>query len=185
MGVTGFLESMEQKLDETINSIEGSKSTSNCNSPLRLNADFWNDLMFEGFDEGKTIATDAIWPRPGFDSSIGTSTSNSLDTHYPDFPSVIGTTTSSSSSTGGNDQWWELGTNFENCSTFCSSVGDEFWINNEMMITGLEEHQSCASAAGTSGSSNSSTPTPSQSGKRLTDPLGFEAAANDISNLLL
>lgn len=62
LGATGFLESMEQKLDETINSIEGSKSTSNCNSPLRLNADFWNDPMFEGFDEGKAISTDAIWP---------------------------------------------------------------------------------------------------------------------------
>lgn len=126
LGATGFLESMEQKLDETINSIEGSKSTSNCNSPLRLNADFWNDPMFEGFDEGKAISTDAIWPCSGFDSSIGTSTSNSLvcqNTHYPDFPSVIGTSCSSS-----NDQWWELGTNFENCSTFCSSVGDEFCI---------------------------------------------------------
>lgn len=78
LGATGFLESMEQKLDETINSIEGSKSTSNCNSPLRLNADFWNDPMFEGFDEGKAISTDAIWPCSGFDSSIGTSTSNSL-----------------------------------------------------------------------------------------------------------
>lgn len=53
-----------------------------------------------------------------------------------------------------------------------------------MMMTGLEEHQSCASAAGTSGYSNSSTPTPCQSGKGLTDPLGFEAAANNISNLL-
>lgn len=162
MDATGFLESMEQNLDETINSIEGSKSTSNCNSPLRLNADFWNDPMFKDFDEGKTISTDAIWPRPGFDSSIGTSKSNSLvcqDTHILDFPSVIGTSSSSSSSTSGNDQWWELGTNFENCSTFCSSVGDEFWINNEMMMTGLEEHQSCASAAAndsnSSGYSNS------------------------------
>ncbi|KAK9924927.1 hypothetical protein M0R45_033268 [Rubus argutus] len=36
----------------------------------------------------------------------------------------------------------------------------------------------------TSGYSNSSTPTPCQSGKGLTDPLGFEAAANNISNLL-
>ncbi|XP_062017089.1 agamous-like MADS-box protein AGL103 [Rosa rugosa] len=101
MGLTGnFLESKEQNSDETINLIEGSSqpiegskaidhpdNNSNCNSPIELAENIWEDPMSEDFDKGQTLFTDSICPwqaceYTGFDSGIETSTSNSCLAKY-------------------------------------------------------------------------------------------------------